>query len=674
MKKNKTELEKNLISPEPKVLASYMTLINEGDDEKLAELIVKLSSNKFFVFDTETDGAHFMLAVMDGIGFYLPEDGSCYYINFYKTSNLWVNTALNYVKPIFDSKSIGKVGHNIIYDSHILKNTGIDINGPILDTMIAAYIANPDDRPLKLKSLVPRHLNIDMRQYKEIDRNNIIDMAIYCMEDCRCTYLLYINRKDALLKVGLWEHFITIEMPYLKVLLEMERRGIKVDVERLYFLKKLLDKAVLKYKNLFYKKMFGQPYGDVKIYIQKKIKKETVKVEDTFNIDSTAHLGVLIYTMKKYPIESWTSGGKTGIKKPSTDKKALQRLADAGHEGLDILMKYRELQKLITAFVNPILEEHMINGRVHSSYYQHGTKTGRLSSADPNFQNIPVRTSHGKALRKCFMADEGDKIIDADLSQIELRVMAHFSGDQLLLKAYRDNLDLHDLTGQEILGMRPGETSLPDNKAKRTLCKQLNFGLQYGAGPRKFTIIANTELPKSAKITEEESKLYIEKYFKKYCGVRAFQVAYPKEVRSRGYATTILGRRRYLPNIKLSTYHPDKKISNELWRKKAAAERAALSTLIQGTASDIMKLAMIKAHNHGLKIIAQIHDQLLVASAKSDVEKNTVDLKECMENSGIKLRVPVIASVHAVDRWEGTMYDNYTAFHDEALADDHEVS
>lgn len=634
----------------------------------LNDLLLDLSKSKFFTFDVETCGSHYIIAKLDGIGFHIPENDKCYYINLYKKSDKWVSYIIQKLKPIFENEKIGKVGQNIIYDCHILENYGITVSGPIFDTLIACYLINPDDRPFKLKKLVPRHLKIPMRQYKEIDRENIIDMAVYCMEDAKCTYLLYQWCKENLLKNNLWRLFNDIEMPFLKVLFRMERRGIRVDVERLTKLRAEYESRLETLKMDFCEKMFGCRSDKILIGVIKKPKGVPTKVEEQFNIDSGHHLAALFFKVKKYPILSKTKGGKSGIQRPSTDKHALVRLYEAGYDGLNILLEYRSLGILLKNFIRPILDEHMIRGRVYPSFMQHGTRTGRLSSSRPNWQNVPVRSKEGKEIRKCFIADEGYKILDADLSQIELRVMAHYSHDEQLIRAFKQDLDLHDLASQLVFGYPPeyANTDIhPENKAVRTLCKNLNFGLSYGAGAKKFAFMANIELRKqdeeekaqgtfkvSHKITEEQAQEYIDKYFKKFIGIKTLQITYPKEVRKTGYATTILGRRRFLPNIYKKPYTGDSKIDKENWIKASSAERQAVSTLIQGSAADVLKLAMLKADKKGLELAVQIHDQLLVYSKKENAEKDAEILRDAMENCGLSFCVPIKTKIAIVDHWE----------------------
>lgn len=628
--------DKEIVIKPVQVLKENTFLITGQCYEELNTLLKLLADPtlKFFCFDVETDGAHFMLAKLDGIGFYIPTEKKCFYINFYKEDERWIHEALEKLRPYFENEKIGKIGHNILYDIHIMKNYGISVNGPLFDTMIASYLVNPDDRPFKLKRLVPKHLKIEMREYDEIDRENILDMAIYCMDDAEKTFLLYQNRKEALMRQNLWRLFNDIEMPFLRVLFKMERYGIKVDVDKLAALRVDYEQKFEEFKNEFCLKMFGVASDKVLITVSKKVKGEKKRVDVPFNIDSNDHLAELFYNIKKYPVIAKTKTGKA-----SADKAALGKLGERGYEGLDILLQYRELNTLLKNFIRPILDTHMVRGRVHASYLQHGTRTGRLSSSRPNFQNIPVRSDFGKEIRKCFVADEGFKFIDADLSQIELRVMAHYSKDPQLMKAYKEDIDLHTLTGELVLGIRGREMT----KSERTLCKNLNFGLQYGAGPRKFAVLA--------KITEDEAKEYIDKYFKKYFFVKSFQAAYPKEVRRVGYATTVLGRVRYLPDIKLD------KVSKENWKRVSAAEREALSTLIQGSASDILKLAMIRADHQGITLIGQIHDQLLATDRTETVVSSAKILKDSMENCGLTFDVPIIAKVNIVDRWEAEPED-----------------
>lgn len=659
----------------PAIQRENTFIIEEGNVDLFEMLIQELSSpeTKHLSFDVETDGKHFIIAKLDGISFYFKNDRG-YYVNLYKTSEKWQKTCLDKLKPFFENEKIGKIGQNIIYDIHIMMNYNIEVKGPIYDTLIACYLLNPDDRPFKLKKLVPKHLKIEMREYKQIDRENITDMAIYGMEDSRCTYLLYQFTKEKLLAANLWRLFNDIEMPFLRVLFNMERRGIKVDVERLSNLRNKFEKKVEELRNTFCIKMFGLPHEGVEITVSKTIKKEKQRVKVPFNIESNDHLAELFYNLKGFRINGKIPLTKT--KKYSADKHTINKLVEQGYDDVYLLLEYRMLNTLLKNFIRPILDEHTIGGRVYPTFLQHGTRTGRLSSSHPNFQNIPVRFEDGKEIRKCFVADEGYKIIDADLSQIELRIMAHYSKDPNLVKAYLENIDLHDLAGQEVFGTQPGATSLPENKDVRTLCKNLNFGLSYGAGAKKFALMANIELAKqdkeekeqgtftiSHKITEEQSQQYIDKYFKKFYGIRSLQVSYPNEVRRTGYATTILGRRRFLPNIYKKPFTGNRMIDKENWKKTAAAERQAVSTLIQGTASDVIKLAMIKADHQGVLLFAQIHDELL-AVVKQEREQEFVEiLKDCMEHCGLTFSVPIVAKIITSDRWEQPSED--IVIHDE---------
>lgn len=620
---------------------TYLIDIGMSLDSFLEDLRKNNIEKKHFSFDVETDGKHFILAKLEGIGFYLPYLDRGYYINLKTTDEKWIKFVLESLRPFFEDEQIGKIGQNIIYDVHIMKNYGVDVNGHIFDTLIACYLVNPDDRPFKLKVLVPKHLKIQMRQYKEIDTNNIVDMAVYCMEDARCTYLLYLNRKEALLKNNLWRLFNDTEMPFLKVLFKMERRGIRVDVDRLAKLRTDYEGKVEILKNKFCLQMFGYETDKVLISVPRKVKGETKRVDVAFNIDSPSHLGELFYHVKKYPIHSRTpiktrevngvivqTGGK-----PSTDKVALTKLAERGYEGLDILLEYRLLETLLKTFIRPILDEHMIQGRLYPSYLQHGTRTGRLSSSNPNFQNIPKRSDYGKEIRRCFIADPGTKIIDADLSQIDLRCVAHFSKDPNMVQLFKDGVDFHTRTGQRVFKIITRDMT----DTERTLCKNLIYCIQFGGGPRKFALLA--------KISEEEAAVHFENFYREHPLVKTLQVNYPKEVRRIGYATTILGRKRYLPNIFLP------RTTKDNWKKISGAEREAVSTLIQGTTGDIVKLGMLRADKMGLAIVAQIHDELLVISKEENVENDSKALKDCMENCGLKLAVPVVANMAIMDRW-----------------------
>lgn len=475
---------------------------------------------------------------------------------------------------VYDMKSLWKV----------LDVGKEEVSSEILDTLILSYLLDPSQN-VALDKLIDRYLNINLPEPYAI-------------------YKLGLILKEEIEKNGMSELYQEIEFPLTKVLADMELRGVLIDTEYLGELSKVLDSSLIQIERDIYD-LAGE----------------------TFNINSPKQLAYILFEKLKLPPVKKT---KTGY---STDAEVLSQLANESEICVKLL-EYRELAKLKSTYVDTLPK--LINphtGRLHTTFVQTGTSTGRLASSDPNLQNIPVRSEIGKEIRRAFIAPKGYKLISADYSQIELRVLAHLSGDPLLIEAFEKGVDIHAQTAVKILGVRPEEVT-PN---MRRLAKTINFGIIYG--------MSDYGLSKELGIHKREAKEYIESYFNTYKVVKEFLESLKEEAREKGYVTTIFNRRRYIPQIRSSN-----KTEREL------GERLAINTPIQGSAADLIKLAMVRLHEilrlKGLSayIILQIHDELLIEAKEELAEEVANIVKDTMENV-YPMRVPITVDVKIGDNW-----------------------
>jgi DNA polymerase-1 len=614
------------------------------NDEKSFKLFLeKLIKQKEFVFDTETASFDPFFSELLGISFSWKE-GEAYFIqlsiNNYqlttKDNNLFnynsreekqdakINQAwLEKLKPVFEDEKIKKCGHNIKFDIEVMESAGIKVKGVYFDTMIASYLLNPGTRQHNLDALAFSELGFEKISKEDLlgkgkDKITFSEVPLeklylYSCEDADFTFRLEKKLEGQLKKEKLESLFKKIEMPLVEVLVEMERNGIKIDEK---FLGKIRKQAEEKIKKL-----------------EEKIKKEA---KTDFNINSTQQLREVLFN--KMGISAMgIAKGKTGF---STSASELEKLRFE-HPIIEAIMEYRELAKLLNTYINALPElVSKKTGRLHTSFNQTVTATGRLSSSEPNLQNIPIRTETGKKIREAFVADEGYKLVGLDYSQIELRLAAHFSEDVKMMKAFREGEDIHIATAAEINGVKLEDVT----KQMRREAKAVNFGIIYGQGPHG--------LSEGAGIPYARAKDFIENYFKVYKGVKNFIDSEIERARERGFAETLFGRRRYLPEI-----------NSSVLQVKKGAERMAINTPLQGTAADIIKVAMIGAaqmaanfntNSHesekSVRMLLQVHDELLFEIKEDIVEKVVVKLKEIMEGV-IKLKVPIIVDASAGDNW-----------------------
>jgi len=582
--------------------------------EKLDALAKKLSSAEAFAFDTETTGQDPFSAELIGLSFSIKPHSAHYVpVGHKRIRQLNPNEVIEALKKPLESKKIGKIGHNIKYDIEVLNGAGIKVGGIAFDTMLAAYVIDPTSGGYGLKALAKSKLDRKMISYTEIvddKKKTLADYPIEIVADYACSdsdvtlQLAEIFGKE-IKDLKSDRLFSGIEMPLVEVLAGMEEEGIYVDSKKLGA-------------------MSGEMDGQLKA-----LEKNLYAVcGEEFNLNSPKQLSRILFEKLQLPVIKKT---KTGA---STDASVLEELSEK-HEVARLLLEYRQVSKIKSTYVDVLPT--LVNrntGRIHSSFNQTITATGRLSSSNPNLQNIPAKGEMGKKIRAAFVPQEkGWKIIAADYSQVELRILAHLSGDKLLKQAFEEGKDVHRSTAAEVFGV-------PESEVKpemRDAAKMVNFGIIYG--------MSDFGLAKGLKIKRTEAAGYIKKYFEKYSGVRKFIDDTIEEARKNKYVCTMLGRRRPLPDI-----------DNPNWSIKSFAERTAINTPVQGTAADIIKVAMINISNglraEGLeaKMLLQVHDELVFEVPDYEVEKAKKMVEHEMVNA-VKLDVPVKVSVGVGSSW-----------------------
>jgi len=580
------------------------------DDKKFIAFLKKLKTQKEFTLDTETSGLDPITAELIGISFSWKE-GEAYFV----LSN---KERLEKLRLILEDKKIKKYGHNLKFDWRVLKNQGVELQGLAFDTMIASYLLNPGNRQHNLDSVVFSELG-----FEKISKKNLADtqstqlsidfksldpekLSLYSCEDSDFTNRLVKILSKRLKTENLLDLFNRLEMPLIAILGEIENNGIKLDLEPL----KILDKEV----------------GSKLVKLEKEIHK---LAKTKFNINSTKQLKEILFEKLEIPTDN-IKKTKTGF---STAEDELEKLNDL-HPIIPLLRDYRELNKLQTTYLNALPT--MINpktGRIHTSFNQTVTATGRLSSTDPNLQNIPTRTEEGRKIRNAFVAQKGYSLIGFDYSQIELRLGAHVSGDKKMIAAFKNNEDIHSATAAEI-----NEVKLENvTKTMRREAKAINFGILYGQGPHG--------LSQSAGIPYWQAAEFIKKYFLSYPGIKKMIESSIKEARKNSYAVTLFGRKRPLPEI-----------NSSIGMVRKSAERMAINTPLQGTAADLIKLAMIKVeelikgHEDEIRLLLQVHDELIFEIKKDKIDFYSPKIKNIMQDV-LELRVPIIVDESRGDNW-----------------------
>jgi len=598
--------------------SQYETILTK---EQLEKWVKRLSQSKLFALDTETTGLNIIAADLVGISF-ATEPGQAAYLPFIhnypgapeQIDQYW---ALEQLKPIFEDANIGKIGQNIKYDQSILKGVGINLQGVQFDTMLESYVSNSVGNRHDLNTLAKKYLGHDCISFEAIagkgkkqltfDQIDLEIAGIYAAEDADVTLQLHQELWPMLEKQeGPQGIFKDIEIPLIEVLSSIEHRGV------------LIDSKFLQKKS-----------HDFGLRILELEKKAHELADQPFNLSSPKQLQEILFEKMGLPVLK-----KTPKKQPSTAEEVLVQLA-LDYPLPKVIMEYRSLTKLKSTYTDKLpLAVQPRSGRVHTSYHQAVTATGRLSSSDPNLQNIPVKTAEGRSIREAFIAPEGYKILAADYSQIELRIMAHLSQDRGLLKAFSEGVDVHSSTAAEVFDCALENVT----SEQRRHAKAVNFGLIYG--------MSRFGLAKQLQITNDEAARYIDTYFARYPDVGTYMESTKEKAKELGYVETLFGRRLYLPEINASN-----------GMRRQAAERTAINAPMQGSAADIIKIAMIDIHkwvkeeNPDCFMVMQVHDELVFEVKEEKLEEYKIIINKLMSEA-VELSVPLIVDIGVGDNWE----------------------
>jgi len=594
--------------------------------DELSSLLSHLSSAPVIAVDTETTSIDANAAMLVGISMAIKE-GEGYYIPIAHTNanaQLPLDAVVRALTPILTHSKTPKVGHNIGYDYTVLKRHGLTISPVAFDTMLAEWVTDPGSRNLGLKGLAFVRLGVEMTEIKELigsgkkqitfDQVPLESAAAYAVADVDMTLRLLPMLKAELKEKGLLRLFEDVEMPFITVLAEMEMAGVMIDPDFLAGMSKDLDKQLKALEKKIYK-----------------------AVGYEFNINSTQQLGKALFEDLK--LEPPDKSRKTATGKYSTAADVLEEMRDS-HAVVGHILEHRELSKLKGTYVDALPEAvNPETGRIHTSFNQAGSVTGRVASSNPNLQNIPIRTELGRQVRRAFVAPRGRRLVAADYSQIELRLAAHFAKDKFWMEAFANGEDIHAATASAVFGAPLEKVT----KEQRRNAKAINFGLLYGMGA--FSLARSTGL------TLGEAEEFIAKYFAQLPGVKKYLDDTKKKALTEGLTETLLGRRRYFPILT----RPG--LTREDHMLRARAEREAVNAPVQGSAADIIKLAMLKLAKElprqipGAQMLLQVHDELVFECEAGDVEKVAKLARTIMEGA-FKLDVPLAVDVRAGKNWD----------------------
>lgn len=599
------------------IAINYETIL---DKQHFTKWLEKLKNSDLFAFDTETTSLNYMQAELVGLSFSVKAGEAAYLpvAHDYEGAPLqldreWVLTQL---KPILEDETKAKVGQHLKYDANVLANYEIELKGIKFDTMLESYIFNSTGTRHDMNSLAEKFLDHTTVHFEDIagkgakqktfNQIELEEAAFYAAEDADITLRLHqalwpqLEETPTLIKV-----FQNIELPLVPVLAKMEQTGALIDPELLH-----------------------SQSAELATRLEELEIKAHEEAGESFNLSSPKQLQEILFVKQELPILKKTPKGQ-----PSTAEPILQELA-LEYELPRLIMEHRSLAKLKSTYTDKLPEMTQKTGRIHTSYHQAVTATGRLSSTDPNLQNIPIRTTEGRRIRQAFIAPKGYKLIAADYSQIELRIMSHLSQDKGLLDAFAENADIHKATAAEVFDVSLSEVT----SEQRRRAKAINFGLIYG--------MSAFGLAKQLGIGRPEAQKYIQKYFERYPGVKTYMENTREQAREQGYVETHFGRRLYLPDIKAS---------NAMMRQ--AAERTAINAPMQGTAADIIKRAMIKMHDWlittelDVKMIMQVHDELIFEVKESDLSVAQEKIIDIMESTS-QLDVPLLVEAGIGSTWD----------------------
>lgn len=583
--------------------------------DEIADFIERIKDNGFVSIDTETTSVEARSATLVGISLAISPSEAFYIpVGHDSGNNLPLKKTLSLLKPVIESDTVKKIGQNLKYDYQVFKNYAITMQGIFFDTLIAAYLIDPGKRQYNMDSLAAQWLNSKTisiesligkgKDQKSFATVSIPEAAEYSGEDAVIPLKLKDVFRPLLGERNLISLFETVEIPLVTVLAEMEWYGITIDTT---FLQKL-----------------SIEYGKKLARISQEI--YTMAGEE-FNLNSPKQISEIFFTKLGLPKSKRT---KTGL---STDVNALEKLAP-NYPIAQKLLKYREVQKLLSTYIAALpAQVNKESGRVHTSFNQTITATGRLSSTSPNLQNIPVRTEEGKRIREAFIVQKGRILVSADYSQIELRILAHLSEDKRLIQAFKEDQDIHTQTASAIYGVFP-EMITPE---MRRAAKTINFGLMYGMGP--------INLSRQLGISFKEAQMFIDTYFEQFPTIHRFMDTCIEKARDTGYSETLLGRRRYLPDVNADNR-----------RIREAAERTAINTPVQGTAADIIKIAMVNIQREiesaftDANMLLQVHDELVFEIEEKDMKLFTKWIIDKM-SSAYTLAVPLKVDVGSGKNW-----------------------
>lgn len=614
-----TEGDEDAAPQEAAIETDYRCILDEAEfDGWLAQL----QAAPLFAFDTETTSLDYMEARVVGVSFAI-EPGKAAYVPFghdYLGAPVQLTEAavLGKLKPLLEDPARLKVGQNLKYDRNVLLNHGIELQGIAYDTMLESYVLNSTASRHDMDSLARRYLNVETISFEDIAGKGVKQLtfnqieleqaAPYAAEDADITLRLHQALWGKLsAEPGLAKVFSEIELPLLPVLARMERLGTTIEP-----------------------KLLHQQSQEIEVRLAELEKQAHELAGQEFNLSSPKQLGEILFTKLGLPIIKKTPKGA-----PSTAEEVLAELAET-YELPRLLMEHRGLAKLKSTYTDklPLMIKPQ-TGRVHTSYHQAVAATGRLSSTDPNLQNIPVRNEQGRRIRQAFIPCAGYKLVAADYSQIELRIMAHLSGDKGLLTAFAEGKDIHKATAAEVFGV---ELDAVTSDMRRS-AKAINFGLIYG--------MSAFGLAKQLGIGRAEAQKYMDLYFERYPGVLEYMERTRQQAEAQGYVETLFGRRLYLPDIK----------SRNAGLRKAA-ERAAINAPMQGTAADIIKRAMINVdgwirsiEDQSIRMLMQVHDELVFEIREEKLEEYIAIIKEKM-SAAAELHVPLVVEAGTGDNWD----------------------
>jgi len=599
-------------------VADTPALLREAVAQARAVGVIGLDIESSSLEATRADVVGLGIAVGGGRAWYLPlahrRGGEFFAPGEPENLPPLTDPALAQLVELLADPSVGKVGHNTKFDLLVLRHGGVGLRGIAFDTMIASFMIDPGKRSHALDAVAAEHFGVELRTYGDVagrgrDEVPFAEVPVRAAADYCCADADYALRLRGRLEPVLEEHALAplyreVELPLIAVLADMEWEGVAID-----------------------RALFERLTGEFRTDLGRLERQIHQAAGTDFNIQSTPQLRHVLFEKLQLPVLKKT---KTG---PSTDADVLEELAAMGHEVPQLLLEYREVSKLLSTYLEALpATVDQATGRIHTSFNQIGAATGRLSSTEPNLQNIPVRSQRGEAIRRGFVPRPGWKFVVADYSQIELRLLAHLSGDPAFVAAFRSGGDIHRQTASGIFGV-PLEAVTAEQRSR---AKTINFATIYGQGAHS--------LSRQLGISREEAKRFIDEYFQRFAGVRQYLDGAVASAREKGYAETIFGRRRYIPELKDKNFNI-----------RSFGERTATNSPIQGSAADLIKIAMVRiaeALRRGgqARLVLQVHDELVVEAPPGETEAVSALLKQEMEGAA-RLSVPLVADVGVGDNW-----------------------